>query len=87
MSSWADKAKRDRSNCNLTNYDLSFQTTSVVLLLGRLHVQVAAIQEGVEATLVEGVESTLVEGVEATLIAPLLEEELVEEIFVRKHCL
>lgn len=53
----------------------------MVLLLGRLHVQVAAIQEGVE-----GVESTLVEGVEATLIAPLLEEELVEEIFVRKHC-
>ena len=51
----------------------------MVLLLGRLHVQVAAIQEGVE--------STLVEGVEATLIAPLLEEELVEEIFVRKHCL
>ena len=42
----------------------------MVLLLGRIHVQVAAIQEGVGST----------------QIAPLLEEELVEEIFVRKYC-
>ena len=44
-------------------------------------------QEVVEATLVEGVEATLVEAVEATLIARLLEEELVEGIFVRTLCL
>jgi len=50
----------------------------VVLLLGRIHVQVAAIQEGAGSTLMEGVGSTQ--------IAPLLEEELVEEMFVRKYC-